>query len=258
MKAFLSSYKTTLMGLMAAFAYAICSGAGACIVNGNLDPTCLKHLFFSACIAVFGIVAKDAKQVADTDTTKNTGPMLVLLLLIMLLPFFSQAQAGVIPPNGITGTININYNPQGNPGNTGDVQMSFNGAKASVSGFNFNPFSSTLLIDSLPATPVASYFNADTTTAASDTTLLKLNYSNVGRTTVGASMLNYVIVLPYTPVPITPYPQNNFFIDVQFTGKIQSLKVITTNGKTYTALYTITTIQPGQLLRFWSSSGTWQ
>ena len=55
----LKSYKTTIVGWLAAFVYAYSQNALTCLQNGNIDEHCLKVMAVSALIGVLGTLAKD-------------------------------------------------------------------------------------------------------------------------------------------------------------------------------------------------------
>ena len=122
------------------------------------------------------------------------------------------------------GTLNLTRQGQTVTGNNGDVQFAFGGVLATQSGFNYNPTTFTLSVDSVPVLNGVNVVTVDTT--VTDTVRVLAGYLNIINAT---GVRTVVVVLPYLPV--------NKTVGVRFTGNTAAVTVIVRRISDYAALY---------------------
>ena len=128
-------------------------------------------LVFASCVAIYSFLGGSKSDIP------GAGPLKVILLALAIgttaaIPTQAKAQ-------GANGTINVAHTGNTVTGNTGDIQFQFGQFPSTQSGFNYNPVTKTLLVDSLPLTTVAYQLTVDTTSATGDTIILKPGYLNL-------------------------------------------------------------------------------
>lgn len=133
---------------------------------------------------------------------------------------------------GVNGTVNASGNRVQLSGNNGDIPFSFKNNIYTQSGFNYNPTSKTLSIDSVPF----SNFNVSLTldTATKDTAVI---------TQLGAQyIVKPTLELTSTNLLLPAGVDDNSVVLLKFTKTIASLQIL---SPSLTSVYTLTSVVPG-------------
>jgi len=144
---------------------------------------------------------------------------------------------------GVKGTVNPSFNRVQIGGNNGDIPFSFKGNIYTQSGFNYNPTSKVLSIDSVPL----SNYNVSLTldTATTDTAVLtQLGAQYIVKPTAALTSTN--LLLPSSP-------SDNSTVSVKFTKTIATLSVL---SPSLSVVYTLTSVVPGVEYKFVYDSRT--